>query len=91
MPKDRVAILRAVIASFVIGGLILLFAIYRSVILPFIPIFVVAMAYTVAQAFVYLYAEAGQSVATRVVSTLPPVASLSMKNPATTAAVTSPL
>ena len=51
--------------------LVLLLAIYRSVILPLIPIFVVAMAYTVAQAFVYLYAEAGQSVTGNVRSILP--------------------
>ena len=51
--------------------LILLFAIYRSLVLPFIPIVVVGMAYAIAQAFVYLYAEAGQSVTGNVRSILP--------------------
>ena len=42
--------------------LVLLGVIYRSVILPFIPLYVVFFAYTAAQAFVYLYADAGHTV-----------------------------
>jgi RND superfamily putative drug exporter len=42
--------------------LILLGAIYRSPLIAVIPIFVVALSYQVATAFIYLYADAGNSV-----------------------------
>jgi putative drug exporter of the RND superfamily len=49
----------------------LLLIIYRSVVMPFIPIFVVGMAYSIALGFVYLYAESGQTVTGNVTGILP--------------------
>ena len=42
--------------------LVLLFAIYRAAIIPFIPLLVVGLAYTVAQGLIYLYADSGATV-----------------------------
>jgi RND superfamily putative drug exporter len=50
--------------------LVLLGAIYRSVILPFIPLIVVFFAYTVAQALIYAYAKSGATVSTNSTSIL---------------------
>jgi putative drug exporter of the RND superfamily len=50
--------------------LVLLGAIYRSVILPFIPLVVVFFAYTLAQAFIYLLAKSGATVSTNSTSIL---------------------
>jgi putative drug exporter of the RND superfamily len=50
--------------------LVLLGAIYRSVILPFIPLIVVFFAYTLAQAFIYLLAKSGSTVSTNSTSIL---------------------
>ena len=49
----------------------LLLIIYRSVVMPFIPIFVVGMAYSVALGFVYLYADSGQTITGNVTGILP--------------------
>jgi RND superfamily putative drug exporter len=50
--------------------LVLLGAIYRSVILPFIPLLVVFVAYTLAQALIYAYAKSGATVSTNATSIL---------------------
>ena len=39
--------------------LVLLFAIYRAAIIPFVPLIVVGLAYSVAQGLIYLYADSG--------------------------------
>src|SRR3954452_20247182 len=40
----------------------LLLAIYRAVVIPFVPLVVVGLAYTVAQGLIYLYADSGATV-----------------------------
>ena len=50
--------------------LVLLGLIYRSVVLPFIPLVVVFFAYTVAQALIYAYAKSGATVSTNSTSIL---------------------
>jgi putative drug exporter of the RND superfamily len=47
------------IAITVLLVLVLLFAIYRALVIPFIPLLVVGLAYTVAQGLIYLYADSG--------------------------------
>jgi putative drug exporter of the RND superfamily len=42
--------------------LVLLFAIYRALLIPFIPLIAVGLAYTVAQGLIYLYADSGATV-----------------------------
>jgi putative drug exporter of the RND superfamily len=49
----------------------LLLIIYRSLVMPLIPIFVVGMAYSIALGFVYLYAETGETVTGNVTGILP--------------------
>jgi RND superfamily putative drug exporter len=49
----------------------LLLIIYRSVVMPLIPIFVVGMAYSIALGFVYLYAESGETITGNVTGILP--------------------
>ncbi len=49
----------------------LLLIIYRSIVLPVIPIFVVGIAYSMALGFIYLYAESGQTVTGNVTGILP--------------------
>ena len=50
--------------------LILLGAIYRAPLIAVIPIFVVALSYQVASAFIYLYADAGNTVNSNATSIL---------------------
>ena len=49
----------------------LLLIIYRSVVMPFIPILVVGISYTIALAFLYLYGKSGQTVTGNVTGILP--------------------
>ncbi len=49
----------------------LLLVIYRSVVMPLIPIFVVGVSYSIALGFVYLYAESGETVTGNVTGILP--------------------
>jgi RND superfamily putative drug exporter len=42
--------------------LVLLLAIYRALVIPFIPLLMVGLAYTVAQGLIYLYADSGATV-----------------------------
>ena len=58
------------IAATVLLVLLLLGAIYRSPLIAVIPIFVVALSYQVASAFIYLYADAGNSVNSNATSIL---------------------
>src|SRR3954454_5109547 len=59
------------VTATVILVITLLLIIYRSVILPFIPIFVVGISYTIALAFLYLYGKSGQTVTGNVTGILP--------------------
>ena len=49
---------------------VLLLAIYRSPVLPFVPLLVVGFAYTVAQGLIYLYADSGATVTQNATSIL---------------------
>ena len=59
------------VTATVILVITLLLIIYRSVVMPFIPILVVGIAYTIALAFLYLYGKSGQTVTGNVTGILP--------------------